>query len=309
MVNRVALACLLILSACAIPDPPMESRFELIVLGTAQDGGLPHFGCEKSCCTAARASGRELYPTSLGIHDKNSGALLLIEATPAIEVQTALLQKWANVRGKQRQVVDGVLLTHAHIGHYLGLAQFGTEVAGSKSVPVWLTERFAGFLTAHGPWKQLIQLEQLELNVVQLNQLFEPLPGLRVEAIRVPHRDEFSDTVAFRIHGPNRSVLYVPDIDHLRDPQLISRLFDGIDLAFVDGTFYDGRELPGPIMSEVPHPLIVESMRDFEAAGIPAEIHFIHLNHTNPLLHDAKLRAEVEARGFGIAKRGDIVAL
>ena len=58
-----------------------------------------------------------------------------------------------------------------------------------------------------------------------------------------------------------------------------------------------------------PHPPIVESMRDFEAAGIPAEIHFIHLNHTNPLLHDAKLRAEVEARGFGIAKRGDIVAL
>ena len=42
--------------------------------------------------------------------------------------------------------IDGILLTHAHIGHYLGLAQLGREVMGTHRLPVYATRSMAGFV-------------------------------------------------------------------------------------------------------------------------------------------------------------------
>ncbi len=314
---------LAVLTACGTPEPSGRpapdspaapvSRYEVFVLGIAQDGGLPHVGCTKPCCVTARATGRRETPASLGIHDRATGKLLLVEATPGIESQLALLHRLAEVGPRPQQApVDGVLITHAHIGHYLGLAHFGREVASTDGLPVYGTERFASFLRQHGPWSQLCALDQIEPVVLPMGAEHEVLDGLFVEAVAVPHRDEFSDTVAFRIRGPQRRVLFVPDVDRWdAAPGLLDRLLDGVDVAWLDATFYDGREVPGRDLAEIPHPPMVDTMARLaeEARARPGRLRFIHLNHSNPALSDAGIRAEVEARGFAIASAGDREAL
>jgi pyrroloquinoline quinone biosynthesis protein B len=305
-------AALVALAACATTRAPEPSRFELVVLGIAQDGGRPHLGCEATCCESARRRGEVDFPACIGIHDRASDALLLIEATPAIEPQVAALHRTFGITGRGRRPVDALLLTHAHIGHYLGLAELGREVASTQALPVFVTPRFAAYLRANGPWSQLVALGEIDLREIDTTRTFEPIDGITVEAIPVPHRDEFSDTLAFRIRGPNRCVLFVPDVDSWdRHPGLLEELLEGVDVAYVDGTFYDGRELPGRDLREIPHPFVVDTMSRLSerAKALPASVRFLHLNHSNPLWLDESLAREVDERGFAVAKIGERVGL
>ncbi len=305
-------AWIVLVAACASAPALRTSRFELVVLGVAQDGGRPHLGCEAVCCESARNEGRVDSPACIGIYDRESGALLMIEATPAIEPQVAMLHRAFGISRRGRLPVDALLLTHAHIGHYLGLAQLGREVASTSALPVFVTPRFAAYLRANGPWSQLVSLGQIELREVDAERPFEPIPGLSVEAILVPHRDEFSDTVAYRVRGPSRCVLFVPDVDSWdRHPGLLEKLLEGVDVAYIDGTFYDGRELPGRDLREVPHPFLVDTMDRLagRADAQPGSVRFLHLNHSNPLWLDEKLVRELDARGFAVAQLGERVGL
>ena len=120
--------------------------------------------------------------------------------------------------------------------------------------------------------------------------------------------------MAYRIHGPERTVLFVPDIDRWDadsvGPDFIDRLFEGVDVAYVDATFYDGEELPGRNLLMIPH-LIIDSMDRFadRVAERPGLIRFIHLNHTNPALHDESVIRGIESRGFRVAKAGGRINL
>ncbi len=305
-VSLFTFALALTFGACASAPPQHAARFELIVLGIAQDGGLPHYGCRRECCVDARRTGRVLDPACVAVVDHDSGRALLIEATPSIERQVARLDADTGA------TVAAVAITHAHVGHYLGLAQFGREVAATDAIPVYGSARFLDFLRQHGPWRQLVELRQIALRRIDEGIPFEPLPGLRVTAMTVPHRDEYSDTLAFKIHGPNRTVLFVPDVDRFdAAPGLLDRLLDGVDVAYLDATFYDGRELPGRDLREIPHPPMTDTMERLaqRARRAPGSLRFIHLNHTNPALHDAALRADVERRGFRIAEPGERIPL
>jgi len=284
------------------------ARYDAWLLGRAQDGGLPHLGCERPCCAEARASGHVEHPCALGIKDRQTGELLLIEATPAVEPQIAMFHQLAGASGRGRSPVDGVLITHAHIGHYTGLMQFGEEVAATDHVPLHVTPRMADFLRSNDPWAQVIEYGQVDVREVQPGASCEPLDGLKVEFIAVPHREEHSDTVAFKVHGPQRTLLWVPDVDQWgRHDGLLAELLEGVDVAYVDATFYDGSELPGRDLSRIPHPLMIETMAmcEDEAAARPGVVRFIHLNHTNPALHDPALRAEIESKGFAIGEVGE----
>lgn len=318
MLLRMRTLFLLVFAAmCGCQSAPQinqpANRFDLYVLGRAQDGGLPHVGCEKACCVDARRSGRVETPACLGIHDRETDRLVLIEATPAIEEQLALFAAKSGVVGRGRQPVDAILITHAHIGHYAGLIQLGREVASTQHLPTYVTPRMASFLRTNGPWSQLVDLGQLDLIEVDVDgAMFEPIEGLRIEAIAVPHREEFSDTVAFRVHGPTRTVLFCPDVDRwAAHDGLLERLIEGVDVAYLDGTFYDGREVPGRDLSEIPHPAMIDTMRRLKAiaAQTPGKIRFIHLNHTNPAWNDSAIRDDLERRGFQLAVPGERVGL
>ncbi|GAB4367929.1 MAG: pyrroloquinoline quinone biosynthesis protein PqqB [Acidobacteriota bacterium] len=311
VVRKASVLLAFVLSACGgtVPGgtpPPAggTGRFRLVVLGAAQDGGLPHLGCARACCEAARRDGRRIDPTSLGVVDTKTGARLLVEATPQVEAQVARLHRVAGLAQRPRRPVDAVILTHAHIGHYAGLVEFGREAASTDHLPVWVTERMATFLRNNGPWDLLVRLGQIELRVVRDGEPFEPLPGLRVTPIVVPHRQEYSDTIALRLAGSERTVLFASDVDRWEDG-LLERLLDGVDVAYLDGTFRDGRELPGRDLPEIPHPPIVTTVERLasRARARPGALRFIHLNHTNPLWTDDALLQQLERAGFGVAEQ------
>ena len=278
------------------PDPP---GVEAVVLGIAQDGGVPHLGCRQELCVRARRdpSARKLV-ASLGLVDHVSGRRFVIDATPDFALQVDRLGG----------LPDAILLTHAHIGHYLGLAQLGREVLGAKRMPVYCTASMADFLRKNGPWKRLVALENIEIHEVQPGKEFELTPSLTATAIRVPHRDEDSDTVAFLVAGPHRRLLWLPDIDKWEkwDRSIVDLVSEGRVLAFVDGTFFSADEIPGRSIRDIPHPLVPETVARFgHAPPAPAKVLFVHLNHTNRLLWDAAARRDLERKGFGIAREGE----
>ena len=253
---------------------------------------------------------RNTYVTS--VQPTASTSFICNEATPSIEPQVALLHRSAGVADRGRRPVDGVLVTHAHLGHYLGLAWLGREVAATSALPLFVSNRFAEYLRSNGPWRQLVELAQVELRPFAPGDRFLLCETIEVEAIAVPHRDEFSDTVAFKLHGPRQTVLFCPDVDAWdRHDGLLERLMDGVDVAYLDATFYDGRELPERVRAEIPHPPMVDTMArlaDFARAR-PGAVRFIHLNHTNPAWNDEALRGSIESKGFRIATVGERVAL
>ena len=276
---------------------------EAVVLGIAQDGGVPHAGCRQALCVDARRDpARRRLVASLGLVDPAAGKRFLIDATPDFAEQMERLGG----------LPDGILLTHAHIGHYLGLAQLGREVLGAKRVPVYCTPSMASFLRSNRPWSRLVALENIEIHEIEPSVEFALSPDLRVTAIRVPHRDEDSDTVAFLVRGPNRKLLWLPDIDKWEkwDRRLEDFLADPTLTAFVDGTFFSADEISGRSMAEVPHPFVSETMARV-AVGSPEarRLVFVHLNHTNRLLWAAKAVREVEEKGPSIACEGQRIRL
>jgi pyrroloquinoline quinone biosynthesis protein B len=107
-------------------------------------------------------------------------------------------------------------------------------------------------------------------------------------------------------------VLFVPDIDAWeRVPGLLQQLLGGVDVAYLDGTFFDGSELPERNLAEIPHPLMTHTMELLaeQARARPGALRFLHMNHTNPALHDSAVRSRIEAAGFRVAVQGERIAL
>ena len=309
MTGRVR--ALLILSVLAGSPWPVlcdEAPVRAVVLGIAQDGGVPHIGCtQEPCVLARRDPSRRQRVACLGLVDDRAGQRFLIDATPDIASQLESLNEGRTVPERGRPV-DGILLTHAHIGHYAGLMYLGREALGARGVPVLATPRMARFLRENGPWSQLVSLGNIELREIEPGVEVALTAALRVTAVRVPHRDEFSDTVGYVVRGPSSSLLYVPDIDQWeRWDRRVEDEVERVDHALLDATFRSSDELPGRAASEVPHPLVTDSMRRLSTRA--ARVRFIHLNHTNRLLFDRVALDEVEAAGFRVARDGDVMAL
>ena len=279
----------------------------LVVLGNAQDGGYPHIGCTREDCRnlfLRPASGHHV--VALGLVDAEAGEQFLFEATPDLPRQTFLL---AEEEGAHGGMPDGIFLTHAHWGHYAGLGSLGRESLGADGVPVYAMPQMAEFLRTNGPWSQLVDLNNIDIQPLEEDRTVQAGQRMAVTPIRVPHRDEFSETVGYRIQGPNRTALFIPDIDKWSKwERSLEAEVAAVDIAFLDGTFFDGAELGHRDMAEIPHPFIVESL-GLMATWPAAErdkVHFIHLNHTNRLLDPASEATQrVLDAGCHVARFGD----
>ncbi len=289
----------------------------IIALGTAQDGGYPQVACSCDRCELARRDPRLARKVASLALRAPSGKTYLIDATPDLPAQTEAIHRWRShpTDRTDRQPVDGILLTHAHIGHYLGLAWLGFETLSSREIPIWASARMASYLRSNGPWSQLVAQKNVVLHEFASGAPFELESGLSIEPIQVPHRDELSDTHGFIIRGAKRTVLYVPDTDSWRAwksplPDVIAA--KGIDLALLDGTFYSRAELPDRDPATIGHPLIADTMEllgPLVKAG-KLEVRFTHLNHSNLALRagDAE-RREIAAHGFKLLEDGDEIGL
>lgn len=264
------------------------------VLGTAQDGGFPHAGCDCFSCEVARTdTSIQRKVSSIGIVGE-TGQCLIVDATPDFPAQIAALGQAA---GRGGPSIDAVILTHAHVGHYLGLAFLGREVISSDRLPVYCTRSMERFLKANQPWGHLIDRHEIEIRLMTPG---EPLDfdGVEIEAFLTPHRAEDTDTIMLEIAGPNRTLVYISDTDYFGDG-LVERAC-AADVALLDGTFYDREEVTHRDILEVRHPVVTESIPRFKDAK--GEIYFTHINHTNALLHPT--RAPDLPDGFGLAADG-----
>jgi pyrroloquinoline quinone biosynthesis protein B len=264
--------------APAAPAVTASAGWELVVLGIAQDGGMPHPGCTKPPCSDVYAGTRHAEKVScIGLVNRSSGAAYMVDATPDFPAQLQAL-----TGGK---VPDGIFLTHGHIGHYTGLMYLGKEAMATSNVPVYGTERMISFLEKNGPWSALITDKRIRPEILTPDKAVDLSNGLRITPLLVPHRDEFTDTVGYLIEGPRAKVLFIPDIDKWskwnRD---LRGLADQVDMLLLDGTFSSMDQLPGRDIAQVPHPLMTETRA--LVAGTKAKLWFIHLNHSNPALID-----------------------
>lgn len=292
------LLALLLLSACASAPPPAATGPYTVVLGIAQDGGYPQAGCNRADCVAAwRDPSKRRRVASLGIIDPRSGERWIIDATPDFPSQLRTLDELQPPTG-HRQPPTGILLTHAHIGHYLGLAHLGREVLGAKGVRVYAMPRMRELLERNAPWSQLVTLQNITLVPLAENEEIALNDRIRVTPLRVPHRDELSETVAFIVRGPSRAILWLPDIDKWEKWETpLEDVLARVDVAYLDGTFYTADELPGRDLREIPHPLITETLERLQGSPLLGKVRFIHLNQSNPLLREKRPGVVVAAEG------------
>lgn len=290
--------------ATVTTEIPKPNQY-ITILGTAQDGGFPHIGCQKECC-ANYYSGtyKKQKVVSLGLVDVEHTQKWIFEATPDMSTQLADLEQH---HLKTATIIDGVFLTHAHIGHYTGLMYFGREALGKQGTKVYAMPTMKSFLETNGPWSQLISIKNIEIHSLQNDSTIVLNSHLKVTPFLIPHRDEFSETVGYKISGSKKTALFIPDIDkwHTWKKSIIEEV-KKVDYAFLDATFFNQKEVKRA-MTEVPHPFIEETIALFKNESIETKnkVIFIHFNHTNPALQkNSKEKKQVEKLGFRFAFEG-----
>ena len=177
----------------------------------------------------------------------------------------------------------------------------------TDKLPLWAMPRMSSFLTHNAPWEALITNAHVELRPLAHDSALHLNSRLTVTPWLVPHRDEYSETVAFLIAcAGGRSVLFLPDIDGWDAwSRPIEEVLSEVDLAFLDGTFFDDEELPhhrDP--TQIPHPRIASTLKRLSPSACD-RVHFIHLNHTNPALDQhSDASRQIQAAGCHIAEQG-----
>jgi pyrroloquinoline quinone biosynthesis protein B len=270
------------------------------LLGNAQDAGVPQAGCACENCRAAWASpSARKWVSALGLLDAAAGEWFLIDATPDFREQFHLMQ---SVAGDAR--LAGILITHAHMGHYTGLIHLGYEAMAARALPLYGTRRLIEFLRAHAPWRQLVEQGNLLPRELTLDEWRALTPGLSARPVLVPHRDEWSDTVGFVVRGLTKQLLYLPDVDDWDQwARPVREVVAGVDAALLDGSFFSADELPGRDVSQIGHPLVTDTAA--RLAGLSTDARLIHLNHSNPLHRPGPEREWLEAQGLRVGEAGD----
>ncbi len=277
----------------------IKSNYTLKILGVVQDGGMPHLGNNKTCCENIK---QDKYVTSLMLINNENNESFLFDASPDINKQL-------NFMGDRiKKDLKGIFLTHAHIGHYTGLMYFGREALNSKLINVYAMPRMKKFLDENGPWSQLVSLQNISIIELSNESKISIDSNVIVQPVEVPHRAEFSETVGYKIYGPNKTALFIPDIDkwYMWEKSIVDEIKQ-VDYAIIDATFYDSEEVNYRDISEIPHPFVTESMDLFDSIDIREKnkIYFIHLNHTNPLINkDSDQYKLVRSKGYNVAEEG-----
>ena len=315
----VAASLALGLVSCQGSDAPINADIcnaNLVVLGTAQDAGKPQIG--NSADPAWSNSSLIRTASSLALVNREAATYSLFDATPDVKYQMHMLEISSEV---EELKLGEIFLTHGHMGHYLGLTQFGREAlntgnGAAKSVPVYAMPKMQNFLESNGPWDLLVKLKNIDIKSLSDEVAVKISDKISVTPFIVPHRGEYTETVGYRIQGAAKSAVYIPDIDSWEQwAEAGTNLTDIIannDFLLFDGTFYSGDELPGRDMSKIPHPTIthtMEMLKQLDPAN-RAKIRFIHLNHSNPA-HDENTNAyeDIEKAEYKLARAGERICL
>lgn len=289
----------------------MANLTKIKVLGTAQDAGHPQLNCSCEHCRQARKDkSLALLQSSIAAADLKEKKTFILDATPAFSEQLDLLNEFAAAEGLGAEHLSGILLTHAHLGHYTGLMYLGKEALNSSDFPVYLSQKMLDFLESNAPWSDIVK-NNLKPIVFKFEEVYQLTENISFKAVEVEHRNEHADTAGFIVKAKDQSFFYLPDFDSWSSlTERFRKILKEVDYVFIDGTFFDKKELGelrGRELSEVPHPPIIESMELFSdlAAADKGKIYFTHFNHTNRIFdRDGKKKSLVEQKGFNILESG-----
>jgi len=184
----------------------------------------------------------------------------------------------------------------------------------AKNVGLYISSEMEHLVDRTPQWSLMVDQGVFAPSVFHDGDVIQLSSSLTIQPLKVPHRDELSDMHAFILRGPNRSLLFLPDHDTWEETltrhhasTIRSWLASlKVDIALVDGTFWSSDELAGRNQDKVPHPPVSQTleMLGSRAEGDPA-LHFIHLNHTNPLYDpNSEASAELTRSGWSVAAQG-----
>lgn len=284
----------------------VSKKTHIIILGIVQDAGYPQLGCQKNCCEKVWKNKQyKKYVVSFALVDWINKKWWLFEASPDIKDQLQLFQKLTN--NKFQYLPNGIFITHAHIGHYSGLMQFGKESCNSNLISVYVLPKLKYFLEQNGPWSQLVTQKNISIQMLDTIQSLVLQDNIQIKTFVVPHRDEFSETAGFKITCNDKKYLFIPDIDKWgKWNKNILEEVKAVDIAFLDATFQTINELNNRKSEDIPHPFVLETIELFknEDKYTKSKIHFIHLNHTNKLLWDPSARKKIVKLNYNLALQG-----
>jgi pyrroloquinoline quinone biosynthesis protein B len=259
------------------------------VLGSVQDGGVPHLSCDCDVCKPARRDSEKVrYVHSIMLRENgdDDSVRYLIGASPDIRFQ---------IKG---DYIDGIFLSHNHLGDITGLLWLGQSSMNSSGVPVYCTEDIEDYMMKNDPFRLLIDRGNIDINNIEPDSGIKIQGGI-VEPREVINRGDYADTLSFMITGEDKKLYYVTDLDEWTEDAVES--VKEADIAIVDGCFWSSGEINR--YEEVPHPTVentIELMKDFDT-----EIYFTHMNHTNPILREnSEERKKVEENGFKVLEEG-----
>lgn len=288
------------------PAVPSDTPY-LMILGVAQDAGYPQIGERSEFKLVGEGKREKTHAISLCLVDPERNTRYLFEATPDLREQLEMVDK---VSTTSHPPFDGIFLTHAHMGHYTGLMHLGFEAMGTNEVPVYAMPRMKNYLETNGPWSQLVNFKNISLKPMTDSTNVQLSENISVLPFTVPHRDEYSETVGFRISVNNQHVVFIPDIDKWERWDVdIREVVKANDIILIDASFFADGELPGRDMSKIPHPFTSESMELFKNLSDTdkAKVYFIHANHSNPILDSSSREyQQVLDAGFHVGFEGQV---
>ena len=284
----------------------------ILILGTAQDGGYPHVGCNRSCCIKVENNLSLMrLISSIAIIDQEKQKFWLIDLSPDINEQLRLLRKYINKYDYPH--FAGIFFTHAHIGHYAGLLNLGLEVLNLNNIPIYAFPKMKSFLENNSIFQQLIDNKNIILNDINDNMEIKLTEDISISAFYVPHRNELSETVGYRIKSNEQSIIYIPDIDSWQEWDVrLDDLSKNNDILILDGTFYNKNEIKNRDITKIPHPTIKETMLITNHFKLEEKnkIYFTHLNHTNKAVDNkSKEYNNILTSGYNILKDNQIFKL
>jgi pyrroloquinoline quinone biosynthesis protein B len=302
------------------------------VLGSAAGGGFPQWNCGCPNCRGVRTGAIRATPRtqeSVAI-SADGDAWFLVNASPEIRAQIESFPP-IHPRRPRHSPIQGIFLTNGDLDHCLGLL----SLRESHPLVVYATEPvYRGFSEDNVLFRTLQRFpEQVTWRPLKTGREDEVVgadgrpSGLLVQPVPVPgkppihlegrHAPDPEEGIGlrFREAATGRVLAYFSGVAALT-PAVRQALGDA-DAVFLDGTFWSSDELitlgVGEKRAEQMAHLPVggaggslAALRDLRATRRV----YIHLNNTNPLLHDdSPERAAVTAAGWEVAWDGMTVEL
>ena len=168
------------------------------------------------------------------------------------------------------------------------------------------TGKMHTFLGRNEPWRALyergnVAQDTFGLGAIRIDE------RMTIDAITVPHRAEYTDTVALSVRLDDEPwFLYLPDIDGWNDWRNAEEVISAHQKCLLDATFSSGDELTDRSMLEIKHPLVTDTIERFES--LATRIVLGHINHSNPLADpESAIARRAVGAGFTVAHDGLVI--